>query len=392
MRPLIVAVADGMGDLPCPASGGTPLETAATPTLDQMARHAVTGLCRTIPPRTIAGTETGLPALAGYDPQQFRLPRGPLEAMGAGISPAPDTAVWRLNIVSLDPADRVDDFTAGNLDDESAARLLHAAAHLAHPSLACITGSSFRHLLLQHHARRNTAVPDIPLPHESQGAHRRILLDALQTVPTLHRLVTGSLALPQARRHNGGKLMLWPWGQGHRPHLPSFAALHGRRAAMVAGIPLALGLAQAAGMTVARNAAFTGDIHTDYAAKSREALALLKDHDTVFIHLEATDLYGHNRDAAGKRDALTRFDTQILRPLYRAYPQAVFLVTCDHLTPVTTGRHHAGPVPFLVYDAALPAMPPRHFCEATAARSGLCLPCGPSLLGLALEHACSPPV
>ncbi|MFV0423466.1 alkaline phosphatase family protein [Oleidesulfovibrio sp.] len=387
MRKVIVAIADGMGDLPCPSGGNSPLQQAATPTLDSMARHAVTGLCHTIPPMQPAGTETGLPALMGYSPEKYKLPRGPLEALGYGISLDADSVVWRLNIVSIDEHSLLHDFSAGHIDNELALPLFRRAQALAHESLFCVQGTSFRHLLVQRHNNPDEACAlKIPAPHESHGTPLRDFLRCLQSEPDLQRLITGCLTMPESIAPDGKRLMLWPWGQGSKPTLPPFEELHGRTAAMVAGIPLAKGIAVATGMSTPDIIGCTGDEHTCYRTKAEIAASLLQTHETVFVHLEATDLCGHRQHFDDKCRAIERFDSEILHPLKQACPDAVFVVTCDHLTPVQTGRHHCGPVPFMLHDTSLPDVCGKHFCEKTAALSGLIIPSGPALLHLALTQ------
>lgn len=387
MRKVIVAIADGMGDLPHPSGGQTPLQQAATPTLDSMARHAVAGLCHTIPKALPAGTETGLPALMGYAPDQYVMPRGPLEALGYGVELNDHSIVWRLNIVSVDSNSLLHDFTAGHIDTKLATPLLKRAQALAHDTLAFVQGTSFRHLLIQHHDHPQQACClSMPAPHESHGTPLSTFLQNLRSEPNLQRLITGCLTMPESIAPDGKRLMLWPWGQGSKPELPSFQSLHGRKSAMVAGIPLAKGLALAAGMTAPDTIGCTGDEHTSYRTKADIAVKMLQDHDIVFVHLEATDLCGHRKHFADKCRAIERFDNEILHPLKEACPDAVFVVTCDHLTPVATGSHHPGPVPFILYDNKLPDTAEKHFCERTAATSGLLVPSGPALLHLALTQ------
>ncbi len=393
MRKLIVAVADGMADLPLATTaargGRTPLEVAYTPLLDTMARHSVTGLCHTVPPGLSVGTETALPALMGYAPESYPLQRGPLEALGLGVPLDECSTVWRLNIVSLDAENALHDFTAGNIDEASATRLLQHAQSVAAPSLHCVQGISFRHLLLQRQAKPCSAAPPSPLPppHESMGFPLQHALKLLNAEPELAKLVSQCLAAPQSITPHGKKLMLWPWGQGKRPSLPLFSKMYGRSAAMVAGIPLAKGIARAAGMTVPDLVQCTGTEQTDYAAKAHAAIELLCAHDVVFVHLEATDLCGYRRHFADKQRAIEQFESMIIAPLRGAYPHAVLLCTCDHLTPVSTGAHHAGAVPFLLHDRILPVSGLSSFSEASAAATHVTLASGPALLRLALLRA-----
>ena len=68
----VILVGDGMGDYPVPELGGkTPLEAAATPHLDELARQGELGCARTIPPGKEPGSDIANLAIMGYDPVRY---------------------------------------------------------------------------------------------------------------------------------------------------------------------------------------------------------------------------------------------------------------------------------------------------------------------------------
>ena len=82
-------VMDGLGGLPLEPGGKTELETARTPNLDRPGAHASLGL--TIAGRTGHHVESGPGHLAifGYDPLEYRIGRGVLEAVGVDFDLGP---------------------------------------------------------------------------------------------------------------------------------------------------------------------------------------------------------------------------------------------------------------------------------------------------------------
>ena len=80
----IILVGDGMGDLPLPELGSrTPLETANTPTMDNLSRNGELFLLQTIPNGMQPGSDIANLSLLGYEPQDFYTGRAPLEAARA---------------------------------------------------------------------------------------------------------------------------------------------------------------------------------------------------------------------------------------------------------------------------------------------------------------------
>src|SRR5438034_6818583 len=79
---IVLLVADGLGGLPMEPGGKTELESARTPNLDACAREVVCGLSTPVLPGITPGSGPGHPGLVGYDPLQFRIGRGILEALG----------------------------------------------------------------------------------------------------------------------------------------------------------------------------------------------------------------------------------------------------------------------------------------------------------------------
>ena len=388
---IIFLIADGMGGWPGELGQATAMEAAATPVMDRMARQGAVGLARTIPPGMPPGSDVANMALLGFDPTLHHTGRGPIEAAAQGLQLAPDDLVWRLNLVSVSdfsPGGRMLDYSAGHIATPEAraliTRLDTECAQVPHGetrSMRLVPGVQYRHLLVMPGAAQS---PEAALamrpPHDITGQSIAQDLDTLRSSPSLWHLA-GCAAHALAKPGNPTKAnSVWPWGQGRALALPSFRENFGLRGAVISAVDLIKGLGRAAGMDVLDVEGATGLLDTNYEGKVAAALGYLTRGDFVFVHLEGPDECGHGSDAAGKAEAIARFDARVVKPMLEAYPGALFVITCDHLTPVARGSHVEDPVPFLVYGPGVAPNAAQSFSEAQAAATGLLVDPGHGLL------------
>src|SRR5207253_7544684 len=106
---IVLLVADGLGGLPEEPGGKTELESARTPNLDACVREGVCGLSTPVLPGITPGSGPGHLGLFGYDPLQYRIGRGILEALGINFPvDAKDVAI-RGNFCTVSDAGLITD-------------------------------------------------------------------------------------------------------------------------------------------------------------------------------------------------------------------------------------------------------------------------------------------
>src|SRR5664280_65470 len=112
-----LVVMDGVGDIATREQGYlTPLEAAVTPNLDALAKDSAQGRLIPLAPGITPGSGPGHLGLFGYDPLEFEVGRGVIEALGLGIDLKHGDVAARANFCSLDAKGIVIDRRAGRID------------------------------------------------------------------------------------------------------------------------------------------------------------------------------------------------------------------------------------------------------------------------------------
>ncbi|MEM1329661.1 MAG: cofactor-independent phosphoglycerate mutase [Planctomycetota bacterium] len=409
-----VIIPDGAGDLPLDQfEGRTALDAASTPHLDRLARSSLVGTAATTPPGFGAGSDVCSMSLLGYDPAQYHTGRAPLEAAALGLTPAPEDAVYRLNLVTVgtegDDEGRMLDHSAGALGDHEAKQLIEAllahwasAAPAAAESVSVTHGVSYRSILV--HAggsdlKELETTPPHEIPGEPWASH---VPQGGSHGEKIAELVRSSSAVLEthpvnaARRARGERPanLAWIWGQGTAPSMPPFVSRFGKSGAMLSAVDLLRGIASCMGWDRLECDGMTSYHDTDYAGQGRATIDAFGRYDVVCCHVESPDEASHQADAATKLAAVEAIDEHVVGPIAGALESSGepwrLLVLPDHYTLVSTRKHDATPVPFLIAGSDLPRVggdvaPADGFCERYADRSGLVIDPGHELMDFFLR-------
>src|SRR6187549_1198759 len=121
---LVLLVLDGLGDLATKEQSYlTPLEAANTPNLDELAKDSAQGRMIPVAPGITPGSGPGHLGLFGYDPLEFEVGRGVIEALGLGLELKGGDVAARANFCTLDAKGIVTDRRAGRIPTEKCEEL-----------------------------------------------------------------------------------------------------------------------------------------------------------------------------------------------------------------------------------------------------------------------------
>ncbi|MBI2191809.1 MAG: cofactor-independent phosphoglycerate mutase [Planctomycetes bacterium] len=385
-------VPDGMADHPIRELGGrTPVEAAVTPHLDAACSDGRLGLAHTTCSAHSPGSDVATMCLLGYNPDRYYTGRAPLEAASLGIELGPRDLAVRCNLITADE-EKLIDYSAGSIPTESAHVLMKAvSAALGTETLNFYPGVSYRNLLVVRGC--GPLVLKAFPPHDVMGRRLQDIYPTGEGSDLLTGLIRRSRSVladhPVNRdRERSGKPpanLIWLWGAGQKPALPTFSSRFGRSGAVVAAVDLIKGIGRILGWDVLTVEGATGYFDTNYRGKAEAGIAALRDHDFVFVHVEAPDEAGHAGDVREKIRAIENVDRHVIGPVreaLRAYPEHRLLILPDHPTPIAIRTHVKEPVPFALCGSGITSGGPSTYSEARARRSTLKLDRGYELMDL----------
>jgi 2,3-bisphosphoglycerate-independent phosphoglycerate mutase len=373
----VVLLGDGMADHPVDSlDGKTPLQAAFKPNMDLVARESRSGLVRTVPEGMPPGSDVANLSVLGYDPHQYYSGRAPLEAAAMGVRLAPDDIAFRCNFVTVVNG-IMGDYSAGHITSEEGQELIKSLKPLM-PEGRLYPGVSYRNLLVLKAGAQAACTPphditdrpiDDYLPNGQDSALLRDLMEASRPVLASH-----PINLKRAADGKRPANMIWLWGQGRAPSMPTFRERFGLNGAMISAVDLLKGLGVYAGLEVINVPGATGTIDTNYEGKVSAALEALQRLDFVYLHIEAPDEAAHEGDVEQKVRAIELFDREVVGPMIRGLKESgqdwrVCLLP-DHATPISLRTHTNEPVPFAIIGQGIEPDGVHEFGEGAAKRGG----------------------
>jgi 2,3-bisphosphoglycerate-independent phosphoglycerate mutase len=379
---IVLLVADGLGGLPLEPGGKTELESANKPNLDAAAREGVCGLSVPVLPGITPGSGPGHLALFGYDPLEYKIGRGILEALGINFAVGPKDVAIRGNFCTVDSDGRITDRRAGRPTTERCVAMCQKLARIHLPGVEVFVEPVREHrfvLVLRSDGLGDlgdqvgdtdpqaTGVTALPAKGEDAPSERTAAL-VDQFVAEAARLL----------KNDAPTNMVTLRGFARYPQIETMQQIYGLRCVAIAVYPMYRGLARLVGMDIADAGSTLGDQME--TLKQRWGA-----YDFFFIHYKYTDSTGEDGNFPAKVQMIERLDTEFAK--IRALEPDVLIVTGDHSTPSKLRTHSWHPVPTLLVAGTCRPDGVTAFGESQCLHGGLGQFQAKHLMLLAMAHA-----
>lgn len=376
---IVLLVADGLGGLPLAPAGKTELETAETPHLDTLAASGVLGLSTPVLPGITPGSGPGHLGLFGYDPLEFNIGRGVLEALGIDFDLGPNDVAIRGNFVTVDDKGIITDRRAGRIGSDVGARLVEKLDKITIPGVEVFVRhvKEYRLVIIFRAPGLGGDVEDTDPQKTGVAPLAPVGRDAAsqKTAEIAAEFVRKAA---EVLKDDHPANLFTMRGFAKKPDIPTFEQIYGTRAAAIAVYPMYRGLARLVSMDVLD----AGQTLEDQCARLEK---VWNDYDFFFMHFKYTDSTGEDGNFHAKVERIQQLDAAI--PRITALHPTVLIVTGDHSTPSKMKSHSWHPVPVLLSaDTCRPDGCDR-FGEAQCLKGGLGQFQAKYLMSLAMAHA-----
>jgi 2,3-bisphosphoglycerate-independent phosphoglycerate mutase len=343
---LALVVLDGLGDIATKEQGFlTPLEAAKTPNLDKLAKTGAQGRMIPVAPGITPGSGPGHLGLFGYDPVEYQVGRGVIEALGLGMDLKAGDVAARANFCTLDEKGIVTDRRAGRVKTEITQELCDLLsrkiqkignvqvlikAGLGHRFVVVFRGAGLEGPLTDSDPNREGLPVPEPQPTDPKSQKQK------KTAALVAEFRQMALPILAGKKPANGFLLR---GIAHQPALPTIEERYHLKPACLAIYPMYKGLAQLAGMKKIEGP-------KTIAEQFQRYLAEYDNYNYFFIHFKYTDMYGEDGNFEAKKKAIEEFDAAL--PILLQKQPDVLAITGDHSTPCKVKGHSWHPQPVLL--------------------------------------------
>src|SRR5207253_11230517 len=292
-------------------------------------------------PGITPGSGPGHLGLFGYDPLEYRIGRGILEALGINFEVGPRDVAARGNFCTVDAAGLITDRRAGRPATERCVAMCRKLQQIKVPGVEIFVEPVREHrfVVVMRGDDLGDAVNDTDpqqtghKPLEAKGADA----NSENTARAVNAFVAEAARVLKGEAPTN---MVTLRGFARYPHIDTMQEVYGVKPVAIAVYPMYKGLARLVGMEIA-------DAGATLADQMETLRKLWKDFDFFFLHYKYTDSTGEDGNFTAKVEMIEKLDAEL--PKVRALEPDVLMVTGDHSTPSKLRSHSWHPVPVLLW-------------------------------------------
>ena len=381
---LIYVIIDGVGDLPVDELGGrTPLEAADTPHMDSLAKKGKTGLMYTVGKGIAPESDVAVVSILGYDPFEYHVSRGALEAVGAGLKMERGDLALRCNFATLATDNSIVDRRAGRdltqKEADELAKAINEEVKLeSYSATLQIKSTATYRAALVIRSKETSLSGKIG---NTDPAYKRIDsvgvadLNAEMVLKTCEPLDKTKEAKVSAElvneftqkviqvldrhevnraREKEGKLkancILSRDAGSMVPKFPFLSELYGLDYVCLADMNVERGISSLAGMSLVDLPLPSESLKNDCELRIKKLFQVLPHYDCFYIHIKGPDEPGHDGDYKLKTMLIEEVDKYFVGPMLNKLDleESIVCITADHSTPCKLNAHSDDPVPVLI--------------------------------------------
>jgi len=410
MRKILYVVLDGLGDLPTPELGGkTPLEAAATPNMDALAKRGIGGVVYTVRKGIAPESDIAVISILGYEAKKYYSGRGPLESYAEGLDVKDGDLAFRVNFATAGEGRQIVDRRVGrNLSTEEAndlAKEINEKVKLTALPCDFTFRSTIGHrgilVFYPKEGKLCAEISNTDPAYEKEGpfgvakeTFEPVILDAkpvpgyenneealnaarlINEFTVRSREVLDASEVNKKREAEGrlkGNLIVSRDAGDHLPKFPPITERFGLNFGCFVEMPVEKGIALLTGMSIVDLPLPTKDLEKDYNIRADKVIECIKDYDGLYIHLKGPDEPAHDGDIKAKIDSIEATDKFFFGKLL---PQInlddyIIAVTADHSTPCIKKAHTDDPVPLIIAGGGISSDGMTAFSEPESAKASI---------------------
>ncbi|MDD3803397.1 MAG: 2,3-bisphosphoglycerate-independent phosphoglycerate mutase, partial [bacterium] len=338
---ILLIVLDGVGGLPGKEKK-TELESAVKPNLDRLASNYETGDMIPVDVGITPGSGPGHLGVFGYEPTDFLIGRGILEALGLNLKIDRETVTARCNFATIDKNKIITDRRAGRISSDEnkrlVAKLRDKLKSIEGRPVEFYAGKEHRFVFVIRGIKGNADVNDT----DPQETGKKILSavprtdDSKEAAAVINKATEEIMNILKDEEKANSVLFR---GISKMPNIKTMKERYSLNPCCIATYPMYKGLASLVGMDVLE----TGET---IESEIETLKANYDKYDFFFLHVKKTDSYGEDGNFEAKVKIIEEFDS--LLPEVEKMNFGAVAITADHSTPSVLMAHSHHTVPLLL--------------------------------------------